>query len=293
MTLAMLKDLLDLTKPRLSSMVVITTGFGALLAPGWTAVPYIQLIALILGSTLIVAAANTFNCIIEKDTDLLMERTHNRPLPQKRLKVSEATIFGLGLLILAIIILAKFTNNLALSLALIGFGSYVFLYTPLKRFSSTALYVGAIPGAIPPMIGFAGVAGRLDVAAWILFWILFFWQLPHFIAISLFRFDDYKNAGLKTLPGQFGRDSAQGQMLLYTGGLVIASFAPYFAGLAGVVYLACALLVGIGFATVCVAGFFDEQKINWSRVVFLGSLAYLPIVLGIWALDRWMTTIGF
>ncbi len=273
-------------------MVVITTGFGALLAPGWTQVPTIQLIALVLASTLIVAAANVFNCIIEKDTDILMERTRNRPLPQKRLKVSEAMIFGLGLLILSIFIFAKFTNTLALNLALTGFLSYVFLYTPLKRFSSAALYVGAIPGAIPPMIGFAGVAGRLDLAAWILFWILFFWQLPHFIAISLFRFEDYKNAGLKTLPGQFGKDSAQSQMLLYTGGLVAVSFAPYFAGLAGVIYLTSALLVGIGFATICVAGFFDAQKINWSRVVFLGSLAYLPIVLGIWALDRWISTIS-
>lgn len=291
MALSMFKDLLDLTKPRLSSMVVITTGFGAILAPGWTQLSLIHLFTLIAGTTLIVGAANVFNCIIERDTDLLMERTHNRPLPQKRLTVSQAMIFGLGLLFTAIALLALFSNALALNLALAAFLSYVFVYTPLKRFSSAALFVGAIPGAIPPMIGFAGVAGHLDLAAWILFWILFFWQLPHFIAISIFRFDDYANAGLKTVPGQFGKESAQSQMLLYTGGLVAVSFAPYFAGLAGLIYLTCALLIGIGFATICVAGFFDVQKINWSRVVFLGSLAYLPIVLGIWALDRWISTI--
>lgn len=272
-------------------MVVITTGFGAMLAPGWTMINPLHLIMLILGTTLIVGAANVFNCVIEKDTDLLMERTKNRPLPQKRLTTTQAMLFGLALLLSAILILWKFSNPLALKLAVVAFLSYVFVYTPLKRLSSAALFVGAIPGAIPPMIGFAGVASSLDLAAWILFWILFFWQLPHFIAISIFRFDDYANAGLKTVPGEFGKSSAQSQMLVYTGGLVAVSFAPYFAGLAGLLYLAAALIVGICFATVCVAGFFEAQKINWSRVVFLGSLAYLPIVLGIWALDRLIATI--
>lgn len=290
MAISMVKDLLDLTKPRLSSMVVITTGFGALLAPGWTSLPPLHLILMIVGTTLIVGAANVFNCIIEKDTDLLMERTHMRPLPQKRLRVSQAMAFGLILLFSALYLMWTFSNPLAFKLAVLAFLSYVFVYTPLKRISSAALFVGAIPGAIPPMIGFAAVAGQLELAAWILFWILFFWQLPHFIAISIFRFDDYQSAGLKTVPGEFGKDSAQSQMLVYTGGLVAVSFAPYFAGLAGLLYLAAALIVGIGFATVCVAGFFDTQKINWSRVVFLGSLAYLPIVLGIWALDRLIAT---
>src|SRR5690606_7787882 len=136
MAISMIKDLLDLTKPRLSSMVVITTGFGALLAPGWTSLPPLHLLLMTVGTTLIVGAANVFNCIIEKNTDLLMERTRMRPLPQKRLLVSQAMAFGLLLLFSALYLLWTFSNPLAFKLAVLGFLSYVFVYTPLKRISS-------------------------------------------------------------------------------------------------------------------------------------------------------------
>jgi len=286
-----ISDYFDLTKMRLSSLVVVTTGFGIALAPGWTDASFLKLFMIILGTSFIVASANVFNCVLEKDTDALMERTKDRPLPQKRLHWSEATIFGVALFVAAVVILHLFSNPLSLSLALLAFFSYVLVYTPLKKISSAAVFVGAIPGAIPPMIGYAAISGNLSLAAWILFWILFFWQLPHFIAISLFRFEDYSNAGLKTLPGSMGKASAQNQMVIYTAGLVAVSFTPYFAGLAGTIYLATAILAGILFATLCVAGLFETHKLDWSRVVFFGSLAYLPIVLGIWAIDRWIATL--
>jgi heme o synthase len=156
----------------------------------------------------------------------------------------------------------------------------------LKRRSMLALFAGAVPGAIPPMMGWTAVTGNADAGAWILFGILFFWQLPHFIGLSLFLQEDYDRAGLKTLPGTLGRVGAQRHMLVYTAFLLVMTFVPFFSGHAGVLYLGTAALLGSAFSALCLAGLLGSKELNWGRIVFLGSLAYLPMVLGMWVVDH-------
>jgi len=277
---------LSLSKLSLSSLVVLTTLMGMLLAPG--SFSWLDAFFTILGTTLIVASANTFNCIIERESDKLMSRTAKRPLPMGQMSVQSALAFGIVTGVLAIYLLFHYSNGLTASLGLIGFISYVALYTPLKRYSMAALFVGAIPGAIPPMMGWAFVTEDLGLVAWILFWILFFWQLPHFIAISIFRADDYARAGLKTLPQALGIKKARYHMLLYAAVLSLVSISPIAFGAAGGLYTLCALILGFVFISLCVAALQDFEILRRTRLVFFATLVYLPVLLGLWLCDSFL-----
>ena len=282
-----LKDLLSLTKPRLTSLVVLSAAAGLAITP--QEVGTSTFLWIIFGIFLVVAAANTVNCYLESDVDALMSRTRNRPLVRGSLKPSTALIFGMSLAALSFVVLLWKSNLITAVLGLLGFALYVAFYTPMKRRSMLALFAGAIPGAIPPMMGWTAATNQINTTACLLFGILFFWQVPHFIAISLFREKEYTNAGLKTFPGTLGLRSAQTHMILYSAFLIFITFLPFPLGLAGVYYLSTALILGLLFTGLCVASFFALKPLNWSRIIFFGSLAYLPLVLGMWVLDHWLT----
>ena len=283
MSTATLNDYLSLTKPRLTRLVLLSAACGAALAPGH--LNWFQWLITLFGTAGVVAAANTLNCYLERDVDAYMERTRDRPLVQGRLEPQAALNFGLTLAIISSVALGLATNWLTAFLGLMGFVLYVSVYTPLKRRSMTALFAGAIPGAIPPVMGWTAASNSIDAGAWILFGVLFFWQLPHFIAISLFRLNEYNAAGLKTVPGTLGEESARTHMLIYSAFLVFVSLMPVPLKLAGPLYAYTALFSGLFFAGLCVASYFKFKGLNWSRIVFWGSLAYLPLVLGIWVFD--------
>lgn len=277
---------LSLIKPRLTLLVVLTAACGLFLAPA--SLGALKTIGVLLGTFFVVGAANALNCYLEKDVDAKMDRTRTRPLVTGELSARTALIFGWALAIFACALLYVSSNLLTAALGFLGFLLYIAVYTPMKRYSMLALFAGAVPGAIPPMMGWTALTNSIDLTAWLLFGILFFWQLPHFIAISLFRVSEYSNAGLKTFPGTLGREGAQTHMILYSAFLVLVTFLPFPLGLAGIYYLAAAFVLGIAFAALCVASFFRLQDLNWSRVIFFGSLAYLPFVLGMWVVDQWL-----
>jgi protoheme IX farnesyltransferase len=284
--------LLELCKPRLTNMVVTTTLCGAAVAPG--ALDLRSWVSLFLGTWGVVGAANAFNCYLERDVDALMERTRDRPIVTGVVSPLMALLFSIFTAAAALGILYLGTNTLTFYLGALGFVLYVACYTPLKRISMSALFLGAVPGAIPPMMGWAAAEGRVGLGAWILFGILFFWQLPHFIAISLNRSSDYNRAGLKTLSNSLGQAAAMQHMLIYSTLLVGVSVLPYTLGLAGTPYLIVSLLLGSIFVGACVASFLNVVALNWGRVIFFGSLFYLPLVLGGWVFDQWLTrTLAF
>jgi protoheme IX farnesyltransferase len=280
------KAYLSLTKLRLSTLVLLTSACGAAVAPDLTNTFGLNSwILLLTGTLFIVAAANTLNCYLERDVDGFMERTQNRPLVTGELKPIEALLFGL-LLAGAALYLLYLLNTKTMLLGLLGFLSYVSIYTPMKRKSMGALFTGAIPGAIPPLMGWAAVENGLGLGAWILFGILFFWQLPHFIAISLFRQSEYDAAGLKTVPGSLGAENALWQMLFWTGVLGIVSVLPALLGLASPWYMGVATFLSLAFLVPCFLGLRGGQSSPWIRTAFFGSLAYLPMVLGMWVIDE-------
>ena len=277
------RDFWILTKPRLTQLVVLTSLCGAAVAPG--SISLLAWISLLFGTWGIVASANMVNCVLERDVDIYMKRTQERSVILKRVSPGAVLFAGLALAILSLVTL-KFGNSLlTMNLGALGFISYIALYTPLKRISFSALFVGAVPGAIPPMMGWAAVENALSWGAWILFGILFFWQLPHFIAIALNRQSEYARAGFKTLPLEVGEKAAHWHMVLYTGALIVVSLIPYTLNLAGIIYFVIALGLGFLFFGFAVASVLNLRALNWSRMIFFGSLIYLPLVLGGWVAD--------
>jgi protoheme IX farnesyltransferase len=191
-------DLLSLTKPRLSSLVLCTCAGGVWLAPG-TLTPGRWLLTLV-GTAGTVGAANALNCYVERDVDRARARTRGRPLPAGRMEPTVALLFALILASVSLPLLALGSNLLTTGLGLLALLTYVFVYTPMKAHTDVAMLVGAVPGALPPLMGWTAVTGRLDVGGLALFAILFLWQLPHFLAIALFRKAEYQKAGLQTWP---------------------------------------------------------------------------------------------
>jgi protoheme IX farnesyltransferase len=268
------QDLLSLTKPGLSSLVIATAAGGMWLAksPEQSA-GRIALTLLATAGT--VGAANALNCYLERDSDRFMARTRNRPLPAGRMEPLVALFFGLSLAAFSIPTLALSANLLTAFLGLLAFLSYVGVYTPLKRRSPHAMLVGAIPGAIPPLMGWTAATGRVDTIGWVLFGILFFWQLPHFIAIAMFRKPEYAAAGLKSVPLASGDGVARWQMLAYTAALLPLTFVLYPLGVAGGFYLAVAAALGAVFLGMTARGVWRKEGKVWARKVFLFSLVYL------------------
>jgi protoheme IX farnesyltransferase len=283
---AQLRALVELAKPRITFMVVVTFAGGLWLAPGGRA-GWRQALAL-LGTVLIVAAANALNMYLERDIDGRMERTRRRPLVEGRLSPDAAVGFGAVLACVALPLLLVGANPLTATLGLIAFVSYVWAYTPLKRVSGTALFVGAVPGALPPLMGWTAVTGRLDAAGLALFSILFVWQLPHFLAIALYRLDDYTGAGFRVLPQSIGLVATRWHMVVYTVVLVAASLSPVPFGVGGPLYVVAASLLGAWFLGRTLFGFRAEAPRPWARRVFVVSLFYLTGLFAALAVDHWL-----
>lgn len=272
-------DFLALTKPRLNLLVVATTLAGYYL--GVKEFDLAQLAAATVGTALVAGGAAAFNEILERDTDALMRRTMGRPLPAGRMGIAPATWFALALAVSGLALLAAGANALAAGVAAVTLLSYVLVYTPLKSRTPLATLVGGIPGGLPPMIGWAAATGTLSAPAWALFAIVFFWQMPHFLAIAWLCRGDYAKAGLPLLPvvEPDGRSTAH-QVVLYASMLVPISLAPALLGVAGRVYFAAVLALGLGFLALALR--FARRRTNQTaRQLFIGSIAYLPLL---WAL---------
>ncbi len=281
--LGRLLDLLDLGKPRITSLVLLTTGLGLWMAPG--SLGWLRTAGFLLATGLLVASANTLNCWIERETDGLMERTRSRPLPSGRIAPVLALTWGIVLGVLALAAIWATANPLTFVLGAGALLSYVLLYTPLKRVGWWAVLVGAVPGAIPPLLGWTAGSGALSAGGFALFGILFFWQLPHFIAISLYLKDDYRRGGMRVLPLVHGDIVARRHLFAYTVLLVIASLAALPLELAGPLYVAVATTLGGGFLLLAAAGLRPAVAPAWARRTFAYSLLYLPLLIGTLVLD--------
>jgi protoheme IX farnesyltransferase len=266
-------DLWSLAKPRLSSLVLLTTAGGIFLAPGQpsSAVLLITLIA----TAGTVASAQALNCYLERDSDRFMARTRNRPLPAGRMDPAVALWFGLSLGVVSIPALAFGVNLLTGALALLAHLSYVLVYTPLKSKSPSAMLVGALPGALPPLMGWTAVTGRIELPGLVLFAILFLWQLPHFIAIALFRKEEYAAAGLQSLPLARGDATSRKHILAYLLLLVPVTLLLVPLHVAGGVYLASAVVLGALFLGHGAYGLWRGGDRHWARQLFFLSLVYL------------------
>ncbi len=281
---SLLHDYIELTKPRLSLLVWMTTLGGYFMAPHGTAP--LRLAATLLGTMFVVGGANALNQVYEREVDGLMRRTRGRPLPSGRLWAKPAGAFGIALAATGVALLAVVVNPLSGAIGTAGFVLYVFVYTPLKRLSSLCTLVGAIPGAVPPLIGWAAATGELDATAWTLFGILFLWQLPHFFAIArLFR-EDYRRGGMAMIGiEEDDGPRAYRRMVIYSAALLPMSFLLARSGVVGGLYLTGAAILGIGFLGVSINAMRRDDR-TADRASFLYSLAYLPILLTVMLLDR-------
>jgi heme o synthase len=268
---------LQLAKPGVTRLVVLTTLFGWIVAPG--SGDLVRCLLTVLGTTLVVVAANALNMVLEVDADALMTRTRLRPLPTGRIEPAHAQRAAYVAALLGVGMLALIDHTTAL-LALLALASYVWVYTPLKRITPYALYVGAVPGAIPPVMGYASASGgQLDLTALVLFGILFVWQVPHFIAIALFRSEEYARAGFKVFGAPGTEKSARRLLLAWSLVLFFGSLLPAVWGVAGTLYLALALGFGAMFVAGSAYGLSAAADRAWARSLFFASMPYLIVLL--------------
>jgi heme o synthase len=281
-------DWVTLTKPRLNLLVLITTLAGLYLAePG--GVSSSLLVHTLVGSALVAGGAAALNQVFERTTDGLMRRTSGRPLPAGRLGVAEGSLLGAVLSLVGLAELAYFTNATAAIVAAVTLASYVFLYTPLKTRTSLATLIGAVPGALPPVIGWTAATGVISGPALVLFGIVFLWQMPHFLAIAWMYRDDYSRAGIPLLPvlEPDGRRTGY-QALLYSAVLWPVSLLPGVVGLAGLPYSAVATVLGFLYIGLSVR-FAQERSHATARRLFGFSIIYLALLLGALVANRfWM-----
>lgn len=282
---ARLADFWEMTKPGITLMVVLTAGLGFLLAEQGS-FHFLLLLHTLIGTGLISAGGSVLNHVLERDTDALMERTANRPLPTGRMNPDVALSFGVLLTVAGLVELALAVNLLTALLGAVAVAGYVFVYTPLKRISSLATVIGAVPGAIPPMMGWSAVRNELDAAAWVLFGILFFWQLPHFLAIAWLCREDYARGGFPMLTVLDPEGVRTGrQAILYGAALVPVSLLPSLLGLMGTIYFVGALAFGLAYLGFSFA--FAQARSNpGARRLMLASLLYFPALLLVMLLDR-------
>ncbi len=264
-----------LTKPRVTRMCLLMTGAGLAVAPG--AIDWPTAAAAMVGAALLVAGANALNMWWERESDSRMERTATRPLPTGKLDPRAALIFGVVLAGVGLAICAL-TNWLTVAIGVAALLSYVLMYTPLKYHSSLALVVGAVPGAAPPLMGWTAVTGSLDPGGIALFAIVLIWQIPHFIAISLFRKSDYERAGIRVVPLVHGDDSARVLAVAWSTALLPVSLLLTPLGVAGLGYLAIATFAGAVYLGWGVRGMMIRGDRDWARGYFFASLAYLPLL---------------
>lgn len=285
-----LRDIVALAKPRITLMVVITAAGGLFLPgragrladPGPSAT---LVLSTLIGLSMIVAGANALNMYIERDTDRRMARTKNRPLPSGRMHPRFALWFGVVMSALSVPLLAIGANPLTALLAVIANLLYVLAYTPMKQHSHYALHVGAIPGAIPPLLGWTAGTASIDAAGVVLFAILFLWQIPHFVAITLFRKAEYAKAGLVVVPNVTGDLAAKHTIIRWIFALVAASLLVVPLGLAGHGYLIIATILGAVFFTWGCYGLRADAGNKWARSLFLVSMLYLVLLFAALAIN--------
>ena len=273
-------DLMALTKARLSLLVVVTTFVGACAASG-PHIEWLRVFNAVFGTTLAAFAAAVLNQCIESNVDRLMERTRQRPLPAGRMRPATALTLGIVLGVLGVAWLWFTANPMSAYLAAATILIYIAFYTPLKRKTSLCTIVGAVSGAIPPVIGWTAVQPSLDPGAWVLFGILFTWQMPHFLAIAWMYRDEYAQAGFVMIR----RDDTSGcatamQSLLYTLALTGITALPFIMGVNTGLYLAGALVLG-GAMLVCAVQFLLDRSRPNARRLFFASILYLPLLLGL------------
>lgn len=278
-------DFLALTRPRVVVMVLVTTLVGFYLA-SVGAPDYVRLVHTLVGIALSAGGTLALNQYLERDVDARMERTRLRPLPDGRLQPIEALGFGVAITGVGLLYLALSVNVLSAFVTAFSVGSYLFLYTPLKRKTSLCSVVGAVPGALPPVIGWGAARGELGLEAWVLFGILFLWQIPHSLAIARLYRDDYARAGIRVLPvvepdgGSTGRQIVSNCLALLAVGLL-----PTLIGLAGWVYFVGAIVLGLMFLGCGILLAISPSEAS-ARLLLFASLVYLPAQLGLMALDK-------
>jgi heme o synthase len=274
----------ELLKFRLSFLVAFSCCFGFILASP-SADP-LKLFMVFFGGFLLSGASVTINQIIERDLDKVMSRTMKRPLPTHRVTLQEAWFFAALCLAVGTLILALFTNALTTWLALLSMALYSFVYTPLKRVGPVAVFVGAIPGALPPLLGWTAATGMLTYEAWIIFGIQFIWQFPHFWAIAWVADDDYKKAGFKLLPSGGQKDlNTAIQIMIYTMFLIPLGLLPATFGITGITSAVVATVCGVLFFSQTFSLMKDGNRKSAMRIMF-GSFLYLPIVQIAYLLDK-------
>ena len=278
-------DFVALTKPRLNLLVVATTAGGYYLGAGPGA-NLLSLANVTLATALVAGGSAAFNQVMERRVDALMDRTRRRPVAAGRLAARESVLFAAALSIAGLLWLALTTTVLASVVALVTLLTYVVLYTPLKRRTSFSTVVGAIPGALPPMIGWAAATDTLSREAWVLFAIIFLWQMPHFLAIAWLFKDDYARAGFPMLPvlEPDGRSTGY-HVAAYASALLPVSLVPSLMGLTGIAYFGVALVLGLAFLAASLR-FAVSRTRRDARVLFFMSIAYLPLVWLAMVLDR-------
>lgn len=280
-----LSDYFELTKPRVTLMVVLTALFGFYLGARGE-MDLLLLLHTLFGTALVAGGTSALNQYFERDLDAKMLRTRHRPLPAGRLAPSAALAFGVSISVLGIAYLILLVNALTGLLAAITLISYVFLYTPLKQKSSLSTIIGAIPGALPPMGGWTAVRNEIGVEAWILFAILFLWQLPHFLAIAWIYRDDYARGGFRMLTVIDPEGSSAGRQIIANCiALLSVSLLPTLIGLTGIVYFATALLLGLAFLSAGI-GVIVSRNVAAAQRLMRASLIYLPVLLGVMAWDK-------
>ncbi len=281
---ARLVDFYEVTKPRMNFLVVITTMVGFYMAA--QVYEWGLLIATLLGTAATAASASVFNQLLERDYDTLMPRTRNRPLPAGRLAPGEVAVWGLFLGAFGVLTLAIFVNLLTATLGLLTLLLYVFIYTPMKRTTSLCTIVGAIPGAIPPMMGWTAYYNTISLEAWILFAILFIWQMPHFLAIAVLYKDDYTKGGFKMLPcvDDDRLSMTTRQILVYLLAMLPVSLAPAWFGMTGMTYMVAALILGLIYFAYGVRVAQTRARAD-ARKLFFFSILYLPLLFTVMMLN--------
>lgn len=270
-----------LTKPGIVLGNILTTAGGFALASKGS-FDIVLFLATLLGLALIIASAGVFNCIIDKESDAKMARTKNRPLVQGSISMTSALLFGSALGLTGVVILSNATNYLAVVIALGGFFTYLIPYAIMKYRSFYGTLVGSVAGAVPPLVGYTAVSDQFDMAAWLLFFVLVLWQMPHFFAIAIYRLRDYAAASIPVLPLVKGIQETKIQMALYIVVFTLTTLLLYFAGYTGSLFAWTTLILGSAWLGFCIQGFFipSQQEQRWGKQMFVASLI---VIVGIFA----------
>jgi len=275
----------DLIKARLTFLVLLTTLVGFYLGSA-DRVSFLLMFHTLLGTGLVAAGAAALNQLIERDHDSKMRRTSSRPIPSGRLTPEVVTVLGISMSVIGLVYLAVLVNLLTAMLGAITISSYLFLYTPLKRITTLNTAIGAIPGALPPLMGWSAARDELTTGGWSLFAILFFWQLPHFLAIAWLYREDYARAGFAMLPTVDENGERTGrQAVCHTIGLIPISFCPFIFHLVGRYYFFGALVLGVLFLAFAV-NFSRKLSVASARGLFLASIIYLPLLMLLLVFDK-------